>query len=132
MCSSDLKSYQIAALAEPPLPLALQEYQPRLPCNLRTIMKFAVASLVLSLAAPAAAFANGATSCAAGPTGTTQGSLAAGGMAVYFGNLNLETDIGMETPPGGQDYTPVGLCTGTLNLATGFNLCERCQGELFC
>ena len=93
-------------------------------------MKLSVAALVLSLAAPAAAFANGATSCAAGPTGTTQGSLAAGGMAVYFGNLNLETDVGMETPPGGQDYTPVGLCTGSLNLATGFNLCERCQGEL--
>ena len=92
-------------------------------------MKLSVAALVLSLAAPAAAFANGATSCAAGPTGTTQGSLAAGGMAVYFGNLNLETDVGVETPPGGQDYTPVGLCTGSLNLATGFNLCERCQGE---
>lgn len=92
-------------------------------------MKLSIAATVISLAAPVVAFTSGASSCAAGPSAEVQGSLAAGGMAVYFGNLNLETDVGMETPPGGQPYTPVGLCTGSLNLATGFNLCERCQGE---
>jgi hypothetical protein len=104
-------------------------------------MKIPTAAAALFVAAvPAAlAFPTGAGSCAAGPDkfiknsqheGKGGGSLADGGLAVWFGNINLDTDVGAEVPPGGQGYTPVGLCTGALNFNSGFNLCERCQGEL--
>ena len=90
-------------------------------------------------AAVVRAFPNGAGSCAEGPDkflpgsqhdGKGGGSIADGGLAVYFGTLNLDTDVGADVPSGGQAYSPVGLCTGDLNLATGFKLCQRCQGEL--
>ena len=105
-------------------------------------MKLSAAALALTFASQqhkAQAFPTGAGSCAEGPDkflpgsqhdGKGGGSIADGGLAVYFGTLNLDTDVGAAVPPGGQAYTPVGLCTGNLNLATGFNLCERCQGEL--
>jgi len=108
-------------------------------------MKLSASALLLAIAAQqqkasvVQGFPTGAGSCAEGPEkfqpgsqhdGKGGGSIADGGLAVYFGTLNLDTDVGADVPPGGQAYTPVGLCTGALNLATGFNLCERCQGEL--